>query len=161
MQADPIIAARQRARTAACRRAAYAEASFWLSKKRLFQQIRYVLRGSMNVEYMIQNDIDRLRTNEAVIDRGDYARHPVRGATNRAGGKYQKGFIITPHKLLPRMKCPHCNADVWPEEYVVRDARTGARLFSTCCQKGAVWIPELSDPPPELLELLTGGLCCE
>lgn len=42
--------------------------------------------------------------------------------------------------------CPHCAARKWPDE-----------TEGMCCRKGAVVLPPLEQPPPELLALLVGA----
>ena len=138
---------------------------FWLNVKRKYQHVRYSLPGRTDIEYMLQSDIDAINHPPLIQDPqhvGEYVPSPIRQRRVRSqavvlwNARHQRnmrGYAVTVHKLRRRMKCPHCLADMWPEEYVERDRRTHARLFSTCCQKGAVDIPRLENTPPTMLYL--------
>lgn len=57
------------------------------------------------------------------------------------------------HKIDRMIACPYCKARVWRQERSIGSSKRRP-LFSICCQKGRVSIPEIA-PEPRLLEFIS------
>jgi len=51
--------------------------------------------------------------------------------------------------------CPGCGAFHWMDEQLSKSHQNNP-IFGTCCFSGRLDLPKLHEPPPELLQLLTG-----
>ncbi|XP_074361409.1 uncharacterized protein LOC141701674 isoform X1 [Apium graveolens] len=60
----------------------------------------------------------------------------------------------------PTAKCIKCNALIWKEERVNKNVTKGTPIFSLCCKKGEVKLPDALPTPPYLLELHTNPVSC-
>ncbi|KAK1355062.1 hypothetical protein POM88_048318 [Heracleum sosnowskyi] len=53
----------------------------------------------------------------------------------------------------PDVKCAKCNARLWKEERVNKKVTRGTPIFSICCKKGEVKLPDALPTPPYLMHL--------
>ncbi|KAK1381709.1 hypothetical protein POM88_019444 [Heracleum sosnowskyi] len=53
----------------------------------------------------------------------------------------------------PSVKCTKCHAIMWREERVNKNVTKGTPIFSLCCKKGDVTLPNALPTPPFLLQL--------
>ena len=53
------------------------------------------------------------------------------------------------------VKCEHCCALHWMDEHISKSSKQSPK-FGMCCFSGKIKLPKLENPPPELMEFLTG-----
>jgi len=57
----------------------------------------------------------------------------------------------------PTYECEHCGAYFWYEERIEMRNKKIKHVFTLCCRKGKIKLPNPKDPPTLLKELLFGS----
>ncbi|KAK1397385.1 hypothetical protein POM88_007248 [Heracleum sosnowskyi] len=124
-----------------------------------FDQLEHsIIADSSLTEDGLDDSNDEFCTEEAWGENVD-SDSDVGNATLRAPkvGNQSWRRCDVPHEYAtlgpPSVKCTKCHAIMWREERVNKNVTKGTPIFSLCCKKGDVTLPNALPTPPFLLQL--------